>query len=571
MDNEECTGVVAVARRLWPATVQKDEGDAAPNVRWKKELAFPTFRPLRQEEIVKKSFSLDLREGAGMSYLVEKLIAQNEKLQGMQELLDDLCKELAEARDISRKDYLMARPGSCCITVPGQNAITSQHEICAASHFQEELPVSLVSEDGPYWSSAEMQVWKAASLSQLFSMRKKLFSSLYGVSDAITRKTLDGINVPSVLKDAQQETDSVIQAAMHRLLGEAFYVSSLQDVKDFFTLAESLTGTGVETFDRALLEIQQLTENWVVLNSCEKFQAFLRRAPSSFTPSWRDRYLDAMRNLLVAFAVNSRGAELLNARREELERITQQEMIHAAFLRAAQGQDVISQVPLCCVCSSGLPIKRSPEPETRRHLLERKRVCAPKAKCLVFDADATSGMVSPRFENGRRCFACSLKSSLNGAKSTKDRALLCLTFSSGKRSCFDVAGNPPTRRWAAKRLQFSSRLMSPHSLYQTPEALRLMPSSSRNVRMNTPGFLSFGPVQTFSADDIQKTGKHVSLTVFSRAEQAFPSSSSRPDAWQYTVRNIERSMLTARSERREDGFRSPDTVMARRCVSYSRE
>ncbi|KAF5219963.1 hypothetical protein ECC02_007082 [Trypanosoma cruzi] len=285
MDNEEVNGVVTVARRLWPASVQKDEDDAAPNVRWEKDLAFPTFRSLRQEEIVKNSFSFDLREGAGVAYLVEKLIAQNEKPQEVRGLLDDLCKELSEARDISRKAYLMARPGSCRITLPAQNAITSHHGVCAVSHVQEEFPASLVLKHAPHWSSAEMQAWKVASLPQLFSLRKKLFSSLYGVSDAITRKTLDGINVPGVLMDAQRETDSAIQAAMHRLLGEAFYVTFFEDVKDFCTLAESLTGSGVETFDRALLEIQQLSENGDVLDPCEKFQTFLRRAPSLFTSS----------------------------------------------------------------------------------------------------------------------------------------------------------------------------------------------------------------------------------------------------------------------------------------------
>ncbi|EKG04827.1 hypothetical protein TCSYLVIO_004109 [Trypanosoma cruzi] len=570
MVNEEVNGIATVARRLWPATVQKDEDDVAPNARWEKDLAFPTFRPLRQEEIVKNSFSLDLREGAGMAYLVEKLIAQNEKLQEVRGLLDDLCKELSEARDISSKAYLMARPGSCRITLPAQNAITSHHGVCAVSHVQDEFPASLVSEHAPHWSSAEMQAWKVASLPQLFSLRKKLFSSLYGVSDAITRKTLDGINVPGVLMHAQRETDSAIQAAMHRLLGEAFYVNSPEDVKDFCTLAESLTGSGVETFDRALLEIQQLTENGDVLNSCEKFQTFLRRAPSLFTPRWRDRYLCAMRNLLVAFSVNSREAELLNARREELERITQQEMIHAAFLRTAQGRDVISQVPFCCFCSGGLSTERSPEPETRHHLPDRKRRRTPKAKFLVFDADASRRMVSPRLENGRRCAACSLKVPLNGAKSARDRESLCLTFSSGKRSCVNVAGNPLPRWWAAKRSQFCSRLTSPNSLCQTPEALRPMPSASRNLRKKTPGFLSFGPIRAFSADDIPKTGKHVPLTVFSRGVQAF-TPSSRPVAWQHTVRNSKRTVLPTRFERREDGFKPPDTVVARRCATHGRE
>ncbi|RNC54909.1 hypothetical protein TcCL_ESM07650 [Trypanosoma cruzi] len=115
------------------------------------------------------------------------------------------------------------------------------------------------------------------------------------------------------------------------------------------------------------------------------------------------------------------------------------------FSAAAQGRDVISQVPFCCFGSGGLSTERSPEPETRRHLPDRKRLRTPKAKCLVFDADASRRMVSPRLENGRSCAACLLKVPLNGAKYARDRDSLCLTFSSGKMSCVDVAGNPLPR------------------------------------------------------------------------------------------------------------------------------
>ncbi|RNF25107.1 uncharacterized protein Tco025E_02340 [Trypanosoma conorhini] len=559
-------------RRPSPTPTQEQE-DVAPAGRKAEGGAASAFRLPRQDEIVpeERELSSEWRQGADMTCLMEKLLEQKRKMQTMEEVLDDLHRGLFEVRDAARKASPKQRPHSCGAASPPQNGNADRRVGGEVWYFEESRSAPHASRDGLNWSAAEMQAWKAASLPQLFSMRERLLSSLCGVSDAITRKRLSEIKSYGALKDAQRETDAAIQASMHRLFGEAFCVASLGDAKDLCMLAERVKGSGMASFDRAVFEIKQLTQRGGLLNSCEMLQTSLRPNSPFAGCSRGGRYLRAMRNLLLAFAVDSRGNKLLHARRTELEAIASQEMVHAALLCAAQGRNMIPHIPFCLFglkeFSNDRALEQEPQRRARAHTPSAGHATSGKQRPLQLPQREVSQPALACDGNGPSSPADSLPLRLHSASPVRGSALRNPSLPSRRRGLACVSRTAPATRRAAEVSSPRSIFASSPILYQTPEARRQVSAAASRSRMRTtPLGRKFSTTGASSAEEIQMLGTAVQLTVSTPSVEE-NSPRQWPIARQHVSRHEAGTILPSRVERRVDSRRAPAVSPSRWRVS----
>ncbi|ORC88279.1 uncharacterized protein TM35_000171510 [Trypanosoma theileri] len=299
-----------------------------------------------------------------VAFLMDKLVSEQQKVQGLEEQLSFLRKELEEARfgshGISRDMTFNSSQSIFSVHNNTKNSISQDAYINdRSSRNSSAVPVV-----PPIWTSGESEVLRTVSLPQLLSKRNELLSSLHILSDVITRKRLSSLNIGGVMNSVSRENEAAIQASMHRLLGEAFYVNSVNDIKELLSVASGASGREMEVFDSSLKVIASLTEDEDILDSYENVQEFILHPSSRFTPEWRGQYAWSMRRLLVVFAVHSRKSQLLETRRTQLERITRQELVHTALLRAMQGRDVIPPSIHCLSPEAMTVIKTAKGAET---------------------------------------------------------------------------------------------------------------------------------------------------------------------------------------------------------------
>lgn len=310
--------------------------------------AIKSFGSHSQEHVVSQetdyNYFQQRKNCTELTYLMEKLVTEQEKSLNLEGQVAILQKKLNEAQSICRAFSLGVfnsedSKGSSCVN-DGMSACDTGEVGCKAT--ETCLTQLLLSDKRIKCSTAETQAWGNASLPQLVFMRKKLLSSLYGITDAIKRKRMEAIKADGVSEEIVKERDAEISAAMHRMLGEAFYVKSVKDTTDLHFFAESLSQTVVETFDAAVHDLKRLTDNEDILNSFTKLQEFISNSSLRFTSKWCKMYINIMRNLLVAFAISLQGNSLMSSRRAQLETLASQEVSLTMLLRAARGCDVLS-------------------------------------------------------------------------------------------------------------------------------------------------------------------------------------------------------------------------------------
>ncbi|KAH9578604.1 hypothetical protein LSM04_000460 [Trypanosoma melophagium] len=302
-----------------------------------------------------------------VAILMDKLVSEQQKVQGLEEQLTLLKNELEEARFASQSIFCDG------VLDPSQSINPIQKNVKnsisqdapwndSISHSSSAVPLV-----PPIWISGESELLKSVSLPELISKRNAFLSSLHTLSDAIARKRLISLGRGGVMNSVSRENEAIIQASMHRLFGEAFYINSVADIKELASITEEVNGREIETFDFSIQTIKSLNEAEEVLDSYENAQEFILHPASRFTSEWRHHYAWSMRRLLVAFAVISRRSLLLETRRTELERITRQELVHTILLRALQGRDVVPPSVHCLSPEAMTATKttREAEPEAK--------------------------------------------------------------------------------------------------------------------------------------------------------------------------------------------------------------
>ncbi|KEG14847.1 hypothetical protein DQ04_00281100 [Trypanosoma grayi] len=459
---------------------------------------------------------------AEVSYVVDQLVDEQQKVLALQEQIATLSNDLSEARSASRGASHESLQDSGRYFIRTTNSGANPPSGDALRKLLELYGVIDNSEGAPMWTREEMKALQCAPLQQLVFLRKKLLASLFGLSDAIVRRRLCITKSRNVQDKTQEENNVIIMASLHRLLGEAFYINSVTGAKELYTLAEGICGIETEVFDAAWYNIREVTDDGLLFNSYEKLQEFVQHPSKHLTKQWRKRYEGSMRKILLAAVINSKGTTLLQTRRKELEVIAREELFHTALLRAVQGRDVVPQsihcfppegIPAAQPCEVEVEDRPSPPMVPKGPSVSSRGEPPMRSPRVTVSPLSSARIAHCRWNPNRVPFQ---QQQQQHALSRDDTSLSRVTreapVSISAQRQRNVGAGAPSRRRTAESLGLPSTYTTPRSGWQTPYTQRTPTPTRVDSRATTPKRHNNMNLRPYDADPCRLVSMPVRVT-----------------------------------------------------------